>query len=122
MCTNIASAIKEKVAVLFDSNTSFGVLTDGSEPKKNGSEKELVSVQTVNQDVQVYYCIGLEDFIDHGGAESTGLKFAIDEVFAGLGVNTDMLKYEFVQPWIIIVYPCSNTKDCTSLCILLLIT
>ena len=86
-CSEIANSIREKVAVLLCSNTAFGVLTDGSEPQKTGSEKELVYVRTTKQGIPVYYCIGLEDVNDHGGANAEGLKSCLDKTFEDLGIQ-----------------------------------
>lgn len=80
--SELADAIREKVASILCSSIAFAVLTDGSQPKKTGSEKELVLVRTVRDGVPVYYAIALQDIDEFGAANAENLKKSIDEAFS----------------------------------------
>ena len=79
--SHIADAIREKVAVLLCSSVAFTILTDGSQPRKTQSEKELVLVRLVKSGLAVYYVIALQDIDDFGDANAQNLKTSIDAAF-----------------------------------------
>ena len=57
-------------------------------PKKLALKRNLcMSVRTTKQGIPVYYCIGLEDVNDHGGANAEGLKSCLDKTFEDLGIQ-----------------------------------
>lgn len=77
----IADAIREKVAVLLCTATAFSVLSDGSEARKTGTEKELVLVRTVRNGLATYFVLGLQDIDSYGDADATNLKKSVDDAF-----------------------------------------
>nr|XP_054749696.1 zinc finger protein 862-like [Lytechinus pictus] len=79
--SEIAEAIRETVAVLLCNSTAFSVLTDGSQPKKTGSEKELVMVRFEKGGIPCYYVIGLQDIDEYGNPSAANLKKSIDSAF-----------------------------------------
>ncbi|XP_033100488.1 uncharacterized protein LOC117103939 [Anneissia japonica] len=64
--------------VILCSATAFSLLSDGSQPKKTGSEKELVLVRTTRKGIAVYYTIALQDIDDFVNANADNLKRSID--------------------------------------------
>ena len=57
----IAKSICERLALLLCSANAFSVLSDGSDTRKTGMEKELVFVRSVKGGIPVYYCVALQD-------------------------------------------------------------
>jgi hypothetical protein len=80
LITEIGATIREKLAAKLGS-CCFSILTDGSQPRKTGQEKEMVMVRTVNDGVPVFYVVALVDMDSYGNANADNLKKAIDEVF-----------------------------------------
>ena len=66
--TEISEVIREKVAVMLCSSTAFSILTDGSQPRKTGSEKEIILVRFEREGIPIpipipipmYYVIGAD--------------------------------------------------------------
>lgn len=79
--SEIAEAIRETVAVLLCNATAFSILTDGSQPRKTGSEKELVMVRVEKAGIPCYYVIALQDIDEFGNPSADNLKRAIDSAF-----------------------------------------
>lgn len=96
----ISDTVREKLAVILCSSNAFSVLTDGSQPRKTGSEKELVLICTLRSDIPAYYCIAIEDMDSYGDANSHNLKAAVDNSFLDkIGVEPELYeKSWFVQP------------------------
>ena len=59
----------------------MSVLSDGSQPHKTGSEKELVLVRTTKADLPVYFVVSLLEMAQFGGTDAESLKNAVDSVF-----------------------------------------
>ena len=59
--SELAEAIREPIAVLLCNSTAFSVLTDRSQPRKTGSEKELVMVRVEKSGIPCYYVVRLCD-------------------------------------------------------------
>ena len=77
----IADSIRERLALILCSTNAFSILSDGSEARKTGMEKELVFVRAIKGGIPVYYCIALQDCDQYGGVDADSLKTAIDAVF-----------------------------------------
>lgn len=77
----IADAIREKLALLVCSKTFFSVLSDGSQARKTGKEKELVLIRVIRSGVPVYYGVALEDISEYGDPTADNLKLSIDHTF-----------------------------------------
>ncbi|CAM1308543.1 Uncharacterised protein at_DN2367, partial [Pycnogonum litorale] len=86
----IANAIREKLALIMCSANAFSVLSDGSQARKTGKEKELVLIRLVRGGIPVYYCVSLADVSSYGDATANNLKVCIDDVFVKkLGLPAD---------------------------------
>ena len=94
----IKNVIQDEVAEVLASKTAFSILFDGSQPKKTGSEMELVYVRVVNDGVPVYYCVGLQEMAHFGGANAEAIKEAVDDVFGKqLKIDSECYKYKCVS-------------------------
>ena len=82
----LSDVIREKLAVILSSATAFSILTDGSQPKKTGSEKELILIRLERGGLPVYYVLSLADMDAYGDATAENLKTAIDEAFTKLQI------------------------------------
>ena len=81
--SEIAEAIREKLAIILCNATAFSLLTDGSQARKTGAEKELVMVKTVRNGLPVYYVVALQDIDEFADATADNLKAFIDAAFKG---------------------------------------
>ena len=77
----IADSIQERLAMLLCSSNAFSILSDGSEARKTGMEKELVFARVIKGGIPVYYCIALQDCNEYGGVDADSLKTSIEEIF-----------------------------------------
>jgi hypothetical protein len=77
----LADAIREKLAIILSSSRAYSVLSDGSQARKTGSEKELVFVRVVRGGIPVYYVLALQDIDEYGDATAEHVKTAIDDAF-----------------------------------------
>ena len=59
----------------------MSVLSDGSQARKTGSEKELVLVRVEKLGIPVYFVISLLEMASFGGTDAASLKLALDSVF-----------------------------------------
>lgn len=71
--TEIASTMRLKLHSILGS-CFFSVLTDGSQPRKTGQEKELVMARAVVQGSPHYLVVGLIDMDAYGNANANNLK------------------------------------------------
>lgn len=77
----LAETICEKIKGILTDVCAFSLLSDGSQARKTGSEKELVLVRVVKDGVARYFCVGLADIDAYGNANAENLKRALDDVF-----------------------------------------
>ena len=70
---------QDKLAVVLSSAKALNILTDGSEARKTGMERELVHV--IRGGIPVYFCAALQDCNKYGGTDADSLKLAIDTAF-----------------------------------------
>ena len=77
----IADSIRGRLALLLCSSNAFSILSDGSEARKTGMEKELVFVRVIKGGIPVHYCIALQDCNEYGGVGADSLKTSIDDIF-----------------------------------------
>lgn len=63
----------------------MAVLSDGSQARKTGNEKELVLVRAEKGGVPVYFVASLLEMSEFGGADAESLKMGIDSVFGDNG-------------------------------------
>ena len=71
----------EKLVSTLCSVNAFSVLSDGSQVRKTGSEKELVLVRVVRNGMPVFYSVALQDIDEFGDANADNLTRQIDDTF-----------------------------------------
>ena len=133
---HIADAIREKLGLILCSVKAFSVLSDGSQARKTGKEKELVLIRVVRSGVPVYYCVSLEDMDKYGDATADNLKICIDHTFSekvhisseeytkmmvsaksdGASVNTGkynglLVQLEQSRPWLVKIHCVSHRLE-----------
>ena len=89
--THIADAIKCKIANVLSSSVAFSVLSDGSQARKTGSEKELVLVRVAKSGIPTYFMAALQNIDDYGDATANNLKRSIDNTFRELVKVPDII-------------------------------
>ena len=57
----LAESIRDKLAVILLSSKAFSILTDGSEARKTGMEKELIFVRVICGGITIYFGSALQD-------------------------------------------------------------
>ncbi|KAJ8018578.1 hypothetical protein HOLleu_43348 [Holothuria leucospilota] len=77
----LADAIRRKIAILLQSAVAFSVLSDGSQARKTGKEKELVMVRVIKAGQPVYFVAALEDIDEYGDANAENLHRSINNAF-----------------------------------------
>ena len=77
----IAKSIRQKIGTILKICTAFAVLSDGSQARKTGSEKELVYIRTAISGKPVSYLAGCQNIDYYGDANAGNLKSAVDDVF-----------------------------------------
>ena len=77
----ISEAIVEKVAVILASSNLMSVLSDGSQARKTGSEKDLILTRIERGGLPCYFLISLAKMSDFGGTDAESIKKAIDHSF-----------------------------------------
>ena len=77
----IAKTIRQKIDTILKTSTAFSVLSDGSQARKTGSEKELVYIRTATSGKPVSYLAGCQNIDYYGDANAGNLKSAVDDVF-----------------------------------------
>lgn len=96
----IASTIRQKLNNILSSANAFSVLSDGSQARKTGSEKELVLVRVLRHGAPIFYCAALQDIDSFGDANADNLKKSIDDTFTNaskLGLPAAEFKEKFVS-------------------------
>ncbi|ELU10088.1 hypothetical protein CAPTEDRAFT_187247 [Capitella teleta] len=76
----LAQSIRNKLTKKLGS-CFFSILTDGSQPKKTGAEKEMVMVRLTDDGLPKFFVVGLIDLDQYGNVTSDNLKKAIDDFF-----------------------------------------
>ena len=77
----LANAVRIKLSEILNAANGFSLLTDGSQARKTGHEKELVLARVVRNGNPVFYCIALQDIDKYGDATGEILKVSIDDIF-----------------------------------------
>lgn len=90
----IATSIRQRVGNILQSCTAFSILSDGSQTRKTGSEKELVYVRATVGGKAVSYLAGCQNIDNYGDANAQNLKSAVDDVFLKT-LKLDEDKYKF---------------------------
>ena len=85
----LAQAIREKITSILTSCKAFSCLTDGTQARKTGAEKELVLIRILRKGEALYFLVALADVDSFGDATAATLKTAIDASFTTLGVEPD---------------------------------
>ena len=77
----IAQAVREKCAVVLGSGSFMSILSDGSQARKTGKEKELVLIRTERNGVPVYLVASLLEVSRFGGGDAKSIVAGINSVF-----------------------------------------
>ena len=77
--------IREKVAGIIAGSHFMSVLSDGSQPHKTGSEKELALVRTNKAGLNIYFVVSLLKMAQFGENDAESLKNVVDSVFEKKG-------------------------------------
>ena len=77
----IADAIREKCAAVIASKHFMSLMSDGSQARKTGSEKELVMIRVERNGVPCYFVVSLLEMSEYGGVDADSIKLGIDSVF-----------------------------------------
>ena len=88
----IADTIRRKLTSMISSCSAFSVLSDGSQARKTGNEKELVMVRVVRSGRAMYFVVALEDIDSYGDATAENLLKSIDNAFQ-CKLNIPLAKY-----------------------------
>ena len=62
----------------------MSILSDRSQARKTGKEKELVLVRCEKNDIPIYMVLSLLEMQEFGGGKADPIMKAIDSLFAGL--------------------------------------
>jgi len=77
----IAQTITEKIADIIGKKPFMALLSDGSQARKTGSDKEAVLVRVKHSGVPCYFFVALCNMADFGGGNAESLKLALDCVY-----------------------------------------
>ena len=76
---------------------AFSVLSDGSQARKTGSEKEIVLVRVLKDGSPTYFCVALQDMDEYGDTTAENLKLSIDDAFKKkIKITDDVYKSSLV--------------------------
>ena len=74
----IAACVERKVSEVMSQASCFSILSDGSQARKTGGEKELVYVRILRDTIPTYLCVSLQNIDDYGDANAENLKKSLD--------------------------------------------
>ena len=80
---SIAEVIREKCAAIIASKHFISLLSDGSQARKTGSEKELVLTRVERNGIPCYLMTSLLEMSTYGGGTADGIKEGLDTIFDG---------------------------------------
>ena len=87
----ISAAMQEKVAVVLAGSDFMSVLSDGSQARKTGSEKDLILTRVERGGLPCYFVTSLAEMALFGGTDAQSIKKPIDHSFLtqmDLGITT----------------------------------
>ncbi len=77
----IADSVHEKCAAVIASKHFMSLMSDGSQARKTGSEKELVMVRVERNGIPCYLIVSLLEMSEYGGVDANSIKMGIDSIF-----------------------------------------
>ena len=77
----IADVVRDKCAAVIASKNFMSLLSDGSQARKTGSEKELVMVRVERNGIPCYLAASLLEMSEYGGGNADSIKMAMDGMF-----------------------------------------
>ena len=83
--SSLMHAVEEKCAVIMASKNFMTILSDGSQARKTGKEKEMVLVRIERNGLPCYVVASLVEMSKWGGTDALSLKKGIDDVFGESG-------------------------------------
>nr|XP_047137620.1 zinc finger protein 862-like [Hydra vulgaris] len=93
----IATTITEKIAAIVVKKSLISLLSDGSQVRKTGSEKEAILVRVEHAGGPCYFFVSLRNMTDFGGSDANSLKLALDSVFITNNVTLAKIPFSTVQ-------------------------
>ena len=82
----ISDAVREKCAAIIASQHFMSLMSDGSQARKTGSEKELIMVRVERNGIPCYLVLSLLEMSTYGGVDADSIKKGIDSIFSEEGV------------------------------------
>ena len=76
-----AEAVKEKCAVILGSTHFMSLLSDGSQARRTGKEKELVLIRFKRNGIPMYMVLSLLEMQQFGGSNADAIVKALDSLF-----------------------------------------
>lgn len=80
----ISQAVQEKCAIILASSEFMSILSDGSQARKTGKEKELVLVRCERNGIPTYMVLSLLEMQEFGGVGADAIVRGINSLFEGL--------------------------------------
>lgn len=77
----IAQAVQEKCAVVLASSDFMSILSDGSQARKTGKEKELVLIRCEKNGIPTYMVVSLLEMQRFGGVGADAIFQGINSLF-----------------------------------------
>lgn len=74
-------AITRRISQIISDSECFSLLSDGSQARKSGGEKELVFIRVIKNGEASYLCVALEDVDAFGCANAENLELSIKNAF-----------------------------------------
>ena len=76
----LAKSIRDKLTMILSSSKAYSI-SDGSETRTTGMEKELIFVHVIRGEIPIYFRSALQDRNEFGGTDADSLKLAVDTAF-----------------------------------------
>ena len=77
----IATAVREKCAAIIASQNFMSLMSDGSQARKTGSEKEMILLRVERNGIPCYLIVSLLEMSRYGGVDADSIKKGIDSIF-----------------------------------------
>ena len=71
----IVNAVREKCAAIIASQHFMSLMSDGSQARKTGTEKELVMVRVERNSIPCYLVLSLLEMSENGGVDADSITF-----------------------------------------------
>jgi len=92
----LMTSVEEKCAVILGSKNFMTILSDGSQARKTGAEKEMVLICLERNGLPCYIVASLLEMEDWGGSGAEALKAGIDDIFSVGSLKVDDYRTKLV--------------------------